>query len=79
MPRKADGRGKVRADLEGVLVTLADIEECVPVVELRINQAVRRTGLRGLLVPALDDLKRMVQDVVDARLQVQSAIDRLME
>lgn len=79
MPRKANGRGKVRADLEGVLVTLADIEECVPVVELRINQAVRRTGLETLLVPALDDLRRMVRDVVDARSQVQSALDRLME
>lgn len=79
MPRKANGRGKVRADLEGVLVTLADIEECVPVVELRINQAVRRTGLDTLLIPALDDLKRMVRDVVDARSQVQSALDRLME
>ena len=79
MARKADGRGKVRADLEAVLAMLADIDECVPVVELRITQAVRRTGLRDLLVPALDDLKRMVQDVVDARSQVQSAINRLME
>ena len=79
MARKADGRGKVRADLEAVLAMLADIDECVPVVELRITQAVRRTGLRDLLVPALDDLKRMVKDVVDARSQVQSAINRLME
>ena len=79
MARKADGRGKIRAELEGALVTLADIEECVPVVELRINQAVRRTGLDALLVPALDDLARMVKDVADARAQLRSALDRLME
>ena len=79
MTRKADGKGKVRADLEAVLLALADMDECVPLVELRITQAVRRTGLRDLLVPALDDLKRMVKDVVDARSQVQSALDRLME
>ena len=79
MPRTADGKGKIRADLEAVLGALADIDECVPLVQLRINQAIRRTGLGDLLVPALSDLERMVNDVVDARLQVQSAINRLME
>ena len=79
MPRKADGRGKVRADLEAGLLALADHAECSPRVELRLRQAIRRTGLDALLVPALDDLVRMVRDVADAREQVLSAVDRLME
>ena len=79
MPRKADGKGKIRAELEGVLVTLADLEECVPYVQLRISQAIRRTGMSDLLVPALDELKRVIKDVADAKTQVLSAVDRLME
>jgi hypothetical protein len=79
MPRKAEGRGKIRAELEGVLVTLADLEECVPYVQLRISQAIRRTGMNDLLVPALDELKRVIKDVADAKTQVLSAVERLME
>ena len=79
MPRKAEGRGKIRAELEGVLATLADLEECVPYVQLRISQAIRRTGMNDLLVPALDELKRVIKDVTDAKTQVLSAVERLME
>lgn len=79
MPRKADGRGKIRADMEAALLCLADHAECSPRVVLRIEQAIRRAGLDTLLVPALDDLARMVQDVSDARAQVLSAVNRLME
>ena len=79
MPRKAEGSGKIRAELEGVLVTLADLEECVPYVQLRISQAIRRTGMSDLLVPALDELKRVIKDVTDAKTQVLSAVERLME
>ena len=79
MARKANGKGKVRADLEGALASLADHGECSPRVDIRIRQAIRRAGLTALLVPALDDLERMVSDVVEARTQVQSAISRLME
>jgi hypothetical protein len=79
MPRKAEGTGKLRAELEGVLVTLADIEGCMPYVQLRINQAIRRTGMKDLLVPALDELSRMAMDVTDAKTQVLSAVDRLMK
>ena len=79
MARKANGRGKVRAELEGALVALADVDSCIALVDLRISQAVRRTGLSGLLVPAQDELRRMVQDVADARSQVHAAMDRLME
>lgn len=79
MPRKAEGTGKVRAELEGVLLCLADIEGSVALVQLRIDQALRRTGLHGLLVPAQDELKRMTEDVADAKTQVLSAVERLME
>ena len=65
--------------MEAVLLALADHDECSPRVELRIKQAIRRTGLDALLVPALDDLVRMVKDVADARTQVLSAVQRLME
>ena len=79
MPRKADGRGKVRADLEAVLLSLADVDECAPLIHLRISQAIRRAGLDALLCPALDELVRMVNDVHDAKSQVLTAINRLME
>lgn len=79
MARKADGKGKIRADMEAALLCLADHAECSPRVALRIEQAIRRAGLDTLLVPALDDLARMVQDVSDARAQVLSAVNRLME
>lgn len=79
MPRKADGRGKIRAELEGVLLSLADLSDCVPVVQLRINQAMRRGGMDALLTPALDELTRMVRDVADAQAHTRSAVERLME
>lgn len=60
-------------------VALADHAECSPRVALRIEQAIRRAGLDTLLVPALEDLVRMVKDVSDARAQVLSAVQRLME
>ena len=70
---------KVRSDLEAALGALADHSECSPRVELRIRQAIRRAGLGDLLSPALDDLVRMVKDVDDARAQVMSAVDKLIE
>lgn len=69
--------GKVREDLEAALGAMADHDECSPRVVLRIQQAIRRTGLNALLVPALDDLVRMVKDVDDARAQVLSAVEKL--
>lgn len=69
----------IRADLESALGALADHGECSPRVELRIQQAIRRTGEGTLLEPALDDLVRMVKNVADARAEVLSAVRRLME
>ena len=79
MPRKADGRGKIRAELEGVLLELDDMDGCIAMVAMRIDQAIRRSGMRELLVPALDELKRMGRSMNCARSQAQSAMDRLKE
>lgn len=79
MSRKTDPICKTRADLEAALGALADHDECAPLLELRIKQAIRRAGLSTLLDPALEDLERMVKDVADARLQVMYAVQRLME
>lgn len=51
MARKAEGTGKIRADLEGATLALVDIEEAVPFVCQRIEQAIRRSGLVDLLGP----------------------------
>lgn len=68
---------KIRADLEAALGALADHAECSPRVDLRIRQAIRRSGLDNLLSPALEDLERMVNDVVDMQAQVLSALEKL--
>lgn len=69
----------IRADLESALGALADHGECSPRVELRISQAIRRAGLESLLEPALNDMRRMVSDVEEARAEVLSAVGRLIE
>jgi len=82
MPRSKGQDGsslKLREDLEAALGALADHGECAPRVEIRIRQALRRTGFHSLLDPALEDLVRMVRDVADAQSQVVAAVQRLME
>lgn len=79
MARKANGAGKVRAELEGVSLTLVDIEEALPFVRQRIEQAIRRSGMNDLLSPALEDLERMAKDVQQAKSQVGVAVTKLME
>lgn len=53
--------------------------EAVSMVRLRVEQAIRRAGLHGLLVPALDELGRIDAAVGDMRAAVQSALTRLLE
>lgn len=80
MARKSDVQvRKVRADLDGATLALVDWQEVEPFVRLRIKQAIRRAGLGDLLAPALEDLDRMGKAVLEARQQVNTAIDRLME
>lgn len=79
MARKAEGTGKVRAELEGIALALVDIEDAMPFVRQRIEQAIRRSGMNDLLSPALDELERMIKDVRQAKAQVGSAVSKLME
>lgn len=79
MARKAEGTGKVRADLEGVILALVDIEEVIPFVHKRIEQAIRRSGMDDLLGPALDDMQRICRAIADAKAQVNAATVKLLE
>lgn len=62
MARKAEGTGKIRADLEGATLALVDVAEVEPFIRKRIEQAIRRTGLVKLLGPVLEDLDRVCCD-----------------
>ena len=79
MARKVDGTGKIRAELEGATLALVDVEEVVPFMRLRIEQALRRTGEQDLLAPLLQDLLRIAGSVRDAKSQVNTATVRLLE
>ena len=79
MARKAEGTGKIRAELEGATLALVDVEEAIPFVRQRIEQAIRRAGLDDLLIPALDDVKRICKAIVDAKSQINNATSKLME
>lgn len=79
MARKAEGTGKIRADLEGATLSLVDVEEVVPYVKQRIEQAIRRAGLGDLLGPALEDVMRICKAVAEAKSQIGDATVKLME
>lgn len=79
MARKAEGTGKIRADLEGATLSLVDVEEVVPYVKQRIEQAIRRAGLGDLLGPALEDVMRICKAVAEAKSQISDATVKLLE
>ena len=79
MARKAEGTGKIRADLEGATLALVDVEEVVPFMRARIEQAIRRSSLDDLLMPALEDVRRICQAVTEAKSQIKDATGKLME
>ena len=79
MKHRAKGLGKIRADLEGAVLELVDIEEAVPFVRQRIEQAIRRAGLTDLLDPALEDMERICHSVGNAKGQISAATSKLME
>ena len=80
MARQADGKGKVRAQVESVILALVvDWEEVEPILRLRIEQAMRRDPrLYEVLDPALDELSRMARGIADAKAQVHAARSELM-
>lgn len=73
------GDGKIRADLEGAVLELVDMEEVAPYVRLRIEQAIRRSGLADLLYPALEDMDRICLSIDSAKMQIGAATRKLME
>lgn len=79
MARKAKGIGKVRADLECAVLALSDMEELVPLITLRIEQAIKKSELSHLLCPAQTDLMRMSLALSEAKVQINSAISKLLE
>ncbi len=82
MPRPKGLDGKVvhmREELEGAVLALVDGQEVAPLVRLRIVQAIERSGLSLLLEPALDDLGRLIKDLVEAEKLIGAATRHLME
>ena len=72
MPRVSKGTRKKRNELESAVLALIEVEERLPLVTLRIEQAIRRAGLSALLKPALDDLAEVTRSTREAKEQVAS-------
>lgn len=70
---------QVRAALEGIAVELAIVQDISPVTRLRMMQAMQRTGLVGLVSPALDELDDISNAVQEAQTQVSVALSKLIE
>jgi hypothetical protein len=67
MGRVKKGSREQREKLETALGEMAVVENCLPRIELRVRQAIRRAGLSALLQPALDDLSQVIRSTQDAR------------
>lgn len=70
---------QIRAALEGIAAELAMVRDTSPITRLRMMQAMQRTGLVGLVSPALDELDEMSRAVREAQVQVSVALARLTE
>ena len=79
MARKANGAGKIRADLELAVLDLNDVDEVEPFMRKRIEQAITRTGMEQLLGPVLEDLDRVCASTRSAKAQVNAAMSKLVE
>ena len=79
MPRGDAQETAIRAALETIATEVAFIQDLWLVTRLRVEQARQRTGLTGLLSPALDELDDVNQAVTTIGQQVTSALDRLLE
>lgn len=76
-PTKTDGL--IRAALETIILELVTINQRMPVIGLRVNQARERTGLAGLLSPALDEIDDVDKCVSMIGEQARSALALLKE
>jgi len=70
---------QLRAALEGIAIELAVIRDTSPITRLRMVQAMQRTGLVGLMSPALEELDGMDKAVQEAQAQVSVALAKLLE
>ncbi len=70
---------QVRTALETIAAELAVIKDTSPITRLRMVQAMQRTGLVGLVSPALDELDQINHSVLTAQAQVRSALAALVE
>jgi hypothetical protein len=70
---------EIRAALETICTELAVIRKAVPVTRLRVIQAQERTGLTGLLSPALAELDDVSDCVSTIGEQVTAALAKLLE
>lgn len=73
MSRKSEGKRHMRAELETIALAMVSIEEKLPIVVLRINQAIRRADLGPLLGPAISDLEQMAKAVSEVKSQAAQA------
>lgn len=76
-PSKTDTQ--IRTHLETIMLEVVKINLNVPVVALRVSQAKERTGLTGLLSPALDDLDGVADAMSMIGEQVAAALSLLRE
>jgi hypothetical protein len=70
---------QLRAALEGIAAELAMVRDVNLITHLRVMQAMQRTGLIGLMSPALDELDEMSMAIREAQAQVSAALATLKE
>ncbi len=69
----------MRAELESAVLELVVAEGDLPMAALRIEQAIKRTGLQDLLSPALNAVTRSMECVRVAKGKVTSTASELDE
>ena len=69
---------ELRARLESISAELAVMRRVMPVHELRIHQVMDRTGLDGLLVPALEEVSTINEGIDAIAQQVSAALTQLL-
>lgn len=79
MPRINKGHRSIRAELEGAVLELIVAETDLPDAALRIEQAIKRTGLSDLLGPALKAVTRAGAVVYAAKVKVSDVASGLGE
>ncbi|RJP53335.1 MAG: hypothetical protein C4583_04985 [Anaerolineaceae bacterium] len=79
MARPSSRDSLIRATLETIILELVTINQRMPVIGLRVSQARERTGLAGLLSPALEEIDDVDECVSTISEQVTAALALLKE